>query len=198
MRLEKKLIVIGEQRVGKTRLLELLSKGYTRHRFKNSASFFATERTFAVELDLAIIEFSMWDSQGKEDYEHLRPLLYPGTDVVLLVFDTTNRYSLNLIDKKWVSDVWHYMQGAQYILVGNKSDERDARENLMTADQSLVSHKQGEAMAKRIGAKAYVECSLSNRNSMCRVLEVAARYCVQAEGQKKEKGTGWISRLRRK
>lgn len=42
----------------------------------------------------------LWDTAGQEDYDRLRPLSYPGADVVLLCFSTVNRASFDAIREK--------------------------------------------------------------------------------------------------
>ena len=42
-----------------------------------------------------------WDTAGQEDYDKLRPLSYPQTDVFLTCFSVINRTSFENISKKW-------------------------------------------------------------------------------------------------
>lgn len=40
-----------------------------------------------VELDNGrVVELALWDTAGQEDYDRLRPLSYPETDVILICF----------------------------------------------------------------------------------------------------------------
>jgi GTPase SAR1 family protein len=47
-----------------------------------------------------VMEFEMWDSPGQEDYDRMRPLCYPGTHVILIMFNKTSPDSLdNVLEK---------------------------------------------------------------------------------------------------
>ena len=46
------------------------------------------------------VELSLWDTAGQEDYDRLRPLSYPETDVVIICYSIDNPISLvNVQDK---------------------------------------------------------------------------------------------------
>jgi GTPase SAR1 family protein len=54
----------------------------------------------------------LWDTAGQEDYDRLRPLSYPRTDVFIIMFDTTNRKSLLQIESKWITEIKNYTNPA--------------------------------------------------------------------------------------
>jgi GTPase SAR1 family protein len=39
------------------------------------------------------VQLGLWDTAGQEDYDKLRPLSYPGTDLFFILFSTVNRTS---------------------------------------------------------------------------------------------------------
>lgn len=46
------------------------------------------------------MEFALWDTAGQEEYDRLRPLSYPESDVILIVFSIDFPVSLaNVQDK---------------------------------------------------------------------------------------------------
>jgi len=47
-----------------------------------------------------IVELALWDTAGQEEYDRLRPLSYPETDVILVCFAIDSHASLeNVTDK---------------------------------------------------------------------------------------------------
>lgn len=68
----------------------------------------------------------MWDTAGQEDYDRLRPLSYPGTDVFLVCYSIINPSSLNNLKNKWLDEIkYHCGDNATIVLVGTKQDARD-------------------------------------------------------------------------
>lgn len=47
-----------------------------------------------------IVELALWDTAGQEDYDRLRPLSYPETDVVLICFAINLRTSFTNVQDR--------------------------------------------------------------------------------------------------
>ena len=60
------------------------------------------------------------DAAGQTDYDRLRPLSYPYTDVILMCFSIDSPDSLENIPEKWRPEVEHFCPNVPIILVGNK------------------------------------------------------------------------------
>ena len=69
----------------------------------------------------------MWDTAGQEDYDRLRPLSYPDTDVILMCFSIDSPDSLENIPEKWTPEVKHFCPNVPIILVGNKKVRKKLR-----------------------------------------------------------------------
>ena len=53
------------------------------------------------------------DTAGQEDYEHVRPLAYPDTDVVFIAFSVVERASFENVKKAWWVEKEKYMKKAR-------------------------------------------------------------------------------------
>jgi Rho family, other len=68
------------------------TKSYIPTVFEN----YVTQVTFEGKL----VELALWDTAGQEEYDRLRPLSYPESDVILIVFSVDFPVSLaNVQDK---------------------------------------------------------------------------------------------------
>jgi small GTP-binding protein len=74
---------------------------------------------------------------GQEDYDRLRPLSYPETDVLLVCYSIDSHDSLTNVVEKWTPEVHHYCPGVPVVLVGCKADIR-------TDDHYIQTHMDGE------------------------------------------------------
>lgn len=104
----------------------------------------------------------LFDTAGQEDYDRLRPLSYPQTDVFLVCFSVTNPASFENVREKWFPEVHHHCPGVPCLVVGTQTDLRDdpsVRDKLARQKMQPVRKEDGERMAKELGAVKYVECS---------------------------------------
>ncbi|KAM4571637.1 transforming protein RhoA-like isoform 1-T1 [Fundulus diaphanus] len=138
--LRKKLVIVGDGSCGKTCLLIVFTKDqfpevYVPTVFENYVA--------DIEVDGKKVQLALWDTAGQEDYDRLRPLSYPDTDVVLMCFSVDNLDSLENISEKWSPEVKHFCPNVPIILVANKKDLRNdeqTREALAKRKQAQYFH----------------------------------------------------------
>ncbi|KAJ3140383.1 Rho GTPase protein rac1 [Physocladia obscura] len=131
-----------------------------------------------VEVDHRRINLVLWDTAGQEDYDRLRPLSYPQTDVFLVCFSLVNPSSFENVKAKWFPEVSHHSSNSPIILVGTKLDLRDDREVLTRLAQHRMGpiiYQQGSQCAKEIGAAKYLECSALTQKGLKNVFDEAIR-----------------------
>nr|XP_006628361.2 PREDICTED: rho-related GTP-binding protein RhoC [Lepisosteus oculatus] len=183
--IRKKLVIVGDGACGKTCLLIVFSKDqfpevYVPTVFENYIA--------DIEVDGKQVELALWDTAGQEDYDRLRPLSYPDTDVILMCFSIDSPDSLENIPEKWTPEVKHFCPNVPIILVGNKKDLRNdehTRRELAKMKQEPVKPEEGRDMANRISAFGYLECSAKTKDGVREVFEMATRAALQVRKRKK-------------
>merc|ERR1712087_303442 len=110
-------------------------------------------------VDGKVINLNLWDTAGQEDYDRLRPLSYPATDVFLVCFSTISPPSMKNVSLKWMPEIKEAFEDVPVVLVGTKIDLRDKKE------------------FAEIGAVAYCECSALTQDGGLMVLDVAVPSC---------------------
>lgn len=146
-----------------------------------------------ITVDDKHVELALWDTAGQEDYDMLRPLSYPNTDVVLIAFAIDLLDTLDNVIEKWVPEVFHFCSepAVPYLLVGCKKDLRTDRTTiarLAKDGQTPVTEEQGREVAARMGAKMYVECSARTGEGVAAVFEQVTRAALLPMNRKKKRG----------
>eukprot|EP01126_Amoeba_proteus_P020854 TRINITY_DN2117_c0_g1_i2.p1 TRINITY_DN2117_c0_g1~~TRINITY_DN2117_c0_g1_i2.p1 ORF type:complete len:200 (-),score=28.52 TRINITY_DN2117_c0_g1_i2:156-755(-) len=179
-----KIVVVGDGAVGKSCLLisytsNSFPKEYVPTVFDNyNANVKVADRTVAL---------SLWDTAGQEDYDRLRPLSYPSTNVFLLCFSVISETSFKNIRSKWWPEVMEHCP-TDCILVGTKVDLRDNPEFLSgLVDRGLVPvyKQQGELLSEEIKALAYMECSALTQKGLKDVFDTAIKSVLAKYNKKK-------------
>jgi len=173
-----KIVIIGDGAVGKTSLLYVYAKGvfptdYVPTVFDNYYT--------NVKIDGLPIKVGLWDTAGQEDFEQLRPLSYPDTDVFCLCFSIVNRGSFENIPTKWKKELKRHGPKVPVILVGTQSDlldDHDLLEHLKSKNRSHVTREEGLSMAKKINARKYVSCSAKEKINVEGVFKSAIRTAL--------------------
>ncbi|KAG2221884.1 hypothetical protein INT45_012528 [Circinella minor] len=131
-----------------------------------------------VMVDGKPINLGLWDTAGQEDYDRLRPLSYPQTDVFLICFSLVSPPSFENVKTKWYPEISHHAPNTPMILVGTKLDLREDKQTidrLREKRMAPLSYTQGLQMQKEIGAVKYLECSALTQKGLKNVFDEAIR-----------------------
>ncbi|ODV59300.1 Rho family protein [Ascoidea rubescens DSM 1968] len=182
MQIDKKLVIVGDGFCGKTCLLTTFVEGkfpkeYIPTVFEESSKIIQVEqndRTYEINL-------SLWDTAGQEDFDRLRPLAYPDSDVILLCFSIDSDDTLRNASERWFVEIRQHVSQVPIILVGCKKDVRESGSDLPPS--SFVSSEQGANVARQLGAVAYLECSALTNSGVQQVFQTAAAVTLGSFNQ---------------
>ena len=182
-----KCVVVGDGAVGKTSLLI----SYTTNSFPGEyvPTIFDSYAT-NVLVDGKPINLGLWDTAGQEDYDRLRPLSYPQTDVFLICFSLTSSSSLLNVKTKWIPEIQHYAPGVPFVLVGTKQDLRDdpdVANRLQMRGLQPVASSAGQQVAEEVGAYRYVECSSMTCEGVKEVFDDTIRLVLDERAKQQAK-----------
>lgn len=185
--IQKKLVVVGDGACGKTCLLYVFSRDHYPEEYIPTVfeTYVAT-----IEVDNREVELALWDTAGQEDYDRLRPLSYPDTDVLLLCFSINSPDSLENIAERWIAEAKHFCPKVPILLVGLKKDLRTDPEEIQRLEenkQKPTRVEDGEKMAERIGAVGYYECSAKEKDGVREVFEAVTRAALARENPHSDK-----------
>ena len=140
-----KCVVVGDAAIGKTSLL----MRYTTKKFPTEHIPTVFENyTSTVNVDDKPIYLHLWDTAGQEQFDQLRLLSYPETNVFLLCFSLSDPDSYENALTKWYPELKTHNSKAKIILVGTKLDLRNSGTAKLTTENGLE-------LCKKIKAYGY-------------------------------------------
>ncbi|KAI8846003.1 cell division control protein [Chytriomyces cf. hyalinus JEL632] len=171
-----KCVVVGDNNVGKNTLLA----AYVDNRFPSEYMprvfhdypISVSQTTGKEPCDLRI-----FCTSGQADYPRLRHLFYPDTGIFLVCFSVVNPNSLQNVQELWFPELQHCCPDVPCILVGTQTDLRNDTAKLAALEEKKLrpaTREVGQAMAKKLGAVKYVECSALTLDGVSTVFQEAA------------------------
>lgn len=182
-----KCVVVGDGAVGKTCLLI----SYTTNKFPSEYVPTVFDN-YAVTVMIGGEPYTLglFDTAGQEDYDRLRPLSYPQTDVFLVCFSVINPASFENVKEKWVPEITHHCPKTPFLLVGTQVDLRDdgaTIEKLSKSKNKPVTLDVAEKAAATLRAVKYVECSALTQKGLKNVFDEAIMAALEPPATKKDR-----------
>ena len=147
-----KIIILGNQAVGKTSILEqYINKSFNN---KYKATLGANFLTKKVVMDKGEIMLQIWDTAGQELFQSLGTSFYRGSDACVLVFDVTSSKSFENL-QPWREEFIFQIgqdQSIPFLVIANKID---------LDDQRVVSKGRAKKWCDEYNL-LYCECSAKN------------------------------------
>jgi cell division control protein 42 len=184
---EFKCVLVGDGNVGKTCMLI----SYTTDTFPSQyvPTVFDTY-AMTVVIKKTPYQLKLYDTAGQEDYDKLRPLSYPRTDVFLICFAIDSPDSYLHVTTKWAPELKHYNPDTPFILVGTKADLRNDPETLEKMSknkQAPISQELGSKLAREIRASLYIECSSLTQINLKYVFDEAVKTAAKIRKRSKRR-----------
>lgn len=198
---ERKIVILGDGACGKTSLLNVFTRGYFPEVYEPTVF---ENYIHDIYVDNKHITLSLWDTAGQEEFERLRSLSYSDTHTIMLCFSIDSRDSLENVQNKWVGEITDHCDNVSLVLVALKCDLRglemedqanvispgnirqarsnDQSQEASAAGRGLITYAEGLAMAKKIGALRYLECSAKSNKGVNEAFTEAARVALAVQG----------------
>ena len=195
---QRKIVILGDGACGKTSLLNVFTRGYFPQVYEPTVFENYVHDIF---IDGQSVQLSLWDTAGQEEFDRLRSLSYSDTHCIMLCFSIDSPDSLENVQSKWVGEIADHCEGVKLVLVALKCDlrtnedsdpennEDDDRYNPYRASTTnpyqqqkrLISYDEALAVAKKIGALRYLECSAKKNRGVNEAFSEAARCALNAK-----------------
>ncbi|XP_057498594.1 ras-related protein RABA5a-like [Actinidia eriantha] len=177
-----KIVLVGDSAVGKSNLLARFARDEF---YPNSKSTIGVEfQTQKMDIDGKEVKAQIWDTAGQERFRAVTSAYYRGAVGALLVYDIGRRQTFDSIGR-WLNELHtHSDMNVVAILVGNKSDLKDARE---------VSTVEGKALAEAQGL-FFIETSALDSSNVAaafqtvirEIYNILSRKVIQSQELKKQ------------
>jgi Ras-related protein Rab-1A len=148
-----RMLLIGDSGTGKSSLL----LRFTENKFNNyhAATIGVDFRIRTVFVNNRVIKLQIWDTAGLERFRTITNAYYRNVDIIMIVYDITNRNSFINVDN-WVRESNIYGSMAKYkLLIGNKCDIINGRQ---------VSYAEGSQLSDNINIPFFEVSARSGRN----------------------------------
>ncbi|KAI0065621.1 hypothetical protein BV25DRAFT_1868822 [Artomyces pyxidatus] len=185
--LQRKVVVCGDGACGKTSLLNVFTRGFFTQVYEPTVFENYVHDLF---VDDQVVEMSLWDTAGQEEFDRLRSLSYAETHVVMICFSVDNPTSLENVESKWIDEIVEYCPGVKVTLKCDLRDDPAAKERLARYGMQTVQYEEGLAVARRIRASRYLECSSKHNRGVSEVFYEAARVSLTTRAKGPGGGPG--------
>jgi len=193
-----KCVVVGDGAIGKTSLIVSYTVNGYPETYKPTVHDYYTVRITVADKP---ITFQLFDTAGQEQFQVIRRLSYSDANIFLICFNVVDPESFVNVREKWLPELRQYgPERVPIILVGLQSDQRnvvDVKCRLSKKGKRPIKYEEGEMLAKKIGAKKYVECSSLTQKHLKSVFDFAIITAIDDHAKRHRKPSSIRRSLRR-
>lgn len=203
-----KLVVVGDGAVGKTCMLISYSTNSFPDKYEPTVF-----DNYAADLmiDGEVCKVGLWDTAGQEDYETIRPLSYPGTDIFIMCYSVVRPASYHNVKRSWYKELCtaarkdfqdpvrkdkslHFDGFPHFLLVGTQVDlrqDRSVNAKLAKSGYDPITAQQGVHMASTLrGCIGYAECSALTQQGLKECFNEAIKSVILRRRDLRKGGGG--------
>lgn len=119
-----KIVLAGDEGVGKTSLINRFVTGYFTGDYKATIGVKIYIKQLIVDNYEVLLQ--IWDVAGQTSFRKFRQRFFNGTQGAFLVFDLTLPKTLDNLRASWIEDIQDVAGEIPLILIGNKVDLRES------------------------------------------------------------------------
>ena len=166
-----KIILVGDQGVGKSCLAIKASRNYFEDFYSPTVGFEFV--SFNVKVEDKVIKLQIWDTCGQEVYRSLISSFFRSASLAIIVYSIDTEDSFNNIEK-WLNDIKTQSNpDIKIFLIGNKADLEDKRR---------LTKEQGEQLCNDHKLAFFMETSAKTGFNVQNVfIQVAKELYLQHE-----------------
>ncbi len=176
----KKVVVLGEEEVGKASLVKLAEFNPILN--EDLSTPYVYEKVFETETHR--VNLQVWSFDEASTQKVSRRTFYADVDVAIIVYSTVDRWSFESIDF-WIKEVEGSSETLPpIVLVGNKIDQRDP------SSPDAISNKEGFALAEHLAELkrhddetlhpiAFVETTCTEGDTAKKIFQIAAELAIK-------------------
>lgn len=144
-----KMIIFGNERVGKTSLLERFVNNRFQDNYISTLGYNVYEKRIDDKDSGTEISLMIYDIGGQEKFREVRKKYAEGANTAFIVYDLTRLETFeNIIN--WKNDLMAYAGNIPFIIIGNKNDLNETRQ---------ISEENGRKLSEQLGAIGFLETS---------------------------------------
>jgi len=128
-----------------------------------------------------VYNLGLWDTAGQEEYDKMRTVSYPHTDVFVLCFSLVHPMSFENVRNRWYPELKEYCPESPILLVGTKQDlttDEETMRTLSRQNMAPISRDAAEDLVKELHLAGYLECSGLTQAGVKVVFDEASRLAV--------------------
>lgn len=151
-----KIILVGDQGVGKTALANTLAFSDSNSPQTKNQNIEMLWANYEIEKVKICVQY--WDIFADENFETMCSLFYKSASCIFLIFSVNDKKSFDNLTSKWMNNINNFVsEDALLILVGNKADLAENRE---------VTPEEAEQFIYNNNFDNYFEVSANNNSQI--------------------------------